>query len=123
MKRITAILLTLILTGCAGVNTYQAAPQAYRAKGQDNQTQITGKIDQKYNTFGNHESNKVTIYFDGKAQIEGVLDRSQTGELTGEPYNGKPTSASCSAKKVSDKWVELKCIVFIDNERAATLTM
>jgi hypothetical protein len=125
MKKIAALLLTLVITGCATTKTYQASPQFYRAKGQDNQVQITGKIDQDYNfkITGDTYSNKVTIFFDGKPQIEGHLDRSQTGELTGQPYNDKPTSASCSAKVVSKDWVELKCIVFVDNERAATLTM
>lgn len=125
MKRITALLLALSITGCASTHTFQAAPQYYRAKGQDNQIQITGKIqqDMKEGVFTSTIKNHVTIFFNGAPQIDGYLDGQQTGELTGQPYEGKNTSASCSAKAVTKEWSELKCIVFIDNERAATLTM
>lgn len=125
MKRITALLLALTVTGCASTHTFQAAPQFYRAKGQDNQIQITGKVQQdiKYSITGDTYLNKVTIYFNGMPQIEGLLDIQQNGELSGQPFEGKNTSASCSGKPVTREWTELKCIVFIDNERAATLIM
>lgn len=125
MKRITALLLALTVTGCASTHTFQAAPQFYRAKGQDNQIQITGNVQQDYEDkilYGTVK-NKVTIYFNGIPQIEGLLDAQQNGELSGHPFEGKNTSASCSGKPVTREWTELKCIVFIDNERAATLIM
>lgn len=122
-KLISALLLAL--TGCTTLHSYDAAPQFYRAKGQEDQLKITGKINQKFEdkfVYG-LVTNKVTIFFNDQPQIEGYLDKQQTGDLTGQPYNGKPVSASCSSKLVSENWRELKCIVFIDNERAATLTM
>lgn len=125
MKK-TALLLALsLLAGCATTQTYQAAPQFYRAKGQDNQLKITGKIQQEFKegVFESTVKNHVTIFFDGMPQIDGILDASQTGELTGDDYNGKHTSAACSSKRITKGWAELKCIVFIDNERAATLIM
>lgn len=114
MKRITALLLALTVTGCA--STYHAAPQAYRAKGQDNQIIITGKADSSLT------ENKVHLYFDGLEQISGELDRHYNAELTGKPYNGKNTSATCTGTRKTSAWVEVRCIVFIENERAATLT-
>lgn len=125
MKRITALLLALTVTGCASTHTFQASPQFYRAKGQDDQIQITGKIvqDIKQGAFTATIKNHVTIFFNGQPQIDGFLDGSQSGELSGQPFEGKNTSASCSAKAVTKDWSELKCIVFIDNERAATLIM
>lgn len=125
MKRITALLLALTVTGCASTATYHASPQFYRAKGQDDQIQITGQVKQdvSYSITGDKASNKVSIFFNGQTQIEGLLDGRGFGEFSGQKYNDKNTSASCSAKHVSKEWVELKCIVFIDNERAATLIM
>lgn len=125
MKKTIIAAVLLSLTACATTHTYQAAPQHYRAKGQENQTEITGKIiqDMKEGVFTSTIKNHVTIYFNGQSQIDGYLDASQTGEIAGQPFEGKKTSASCSAKAVTKEWAELKCIVFIDNERAATLTM
>ncbi len=125
MKRIKALLLALTITGCASTQTYHAAPQFYRAKGQDDQIQISGQVkqDYEYKITGDKYANRVTITFNGTIQIDGLLDARGFGEFSGQPFQEKPTSASCSSKPVSKGWVELKCIVFIDNERAATLTM
>lgn len=122
MKK-TALIIAALVSGCATTHTYQASPQAYRAKGQENQTHITGKIEQKYNNFGLIDYNKIVIFFDGQPQITGTLDAAMTGEFVGDDYQGKKTAASCSTKPVTKEWGETKCIIFIDNERAATLTM
>lgn len=125
MKKTLLAALLLTLTACATSNTYHASPQLYRAKGQENQLQITGKVqqDHAFKITGDTYANRVSIYFDGKEQINDLLDDRGFGEFTGQPYNNKPVTASCSSKHVSKGWVELKCIVFIDNERAVTLTM
>lgn len=125
MKK-TALLIAALLAGCATTKTYQASPQQYRAKGQENQVQITGKVDQNHDykiTTGDIYTNRVTIYIDGKEYLSDTLDPHGSGEFTGQKYNDKLVTASCSSKHVAKGWVELKCIVFIDNERAATLIM
>lgn len=125
MKKSTLIALAMLVSACATTHTFESSPQFYRAKGQDDQTKITGKVEQYHkDKFVTAEwSNKVTIYFNGQPQIVGNLDAEMTGEFTGEPFNGKATSTSCSTKRLSKTVAELKCIVFIDNERAATVTM
>jgi len=125
MKNTIIAAFLLSLFGCASTHTFQASPQHYRAKGEDKQIEITGQVkqDHEFKITGDTSSNKVTIFFDGKTQIEGFLDNRGFGEFSGQTYHEKNTTASCSSKKVSKGWVEIKCIVFIDNERAATLTM
>lgn len=125
MKKSSALILSLLLNACVHNASYTSAPQYYRAKGQETQTVISGKLDQmhKEGVITDQRKNSLTIYFDGKTQIIGDLDEQGTGEFTGTDYNGKKTSASCSAKQTSATTAEVKCIVFIDNERAATLIM
>lgn len=125
MKKLITLAAVLSLTACVHQASYNSAPQYYRAKGQDAQTVITGKLDQsvKDGVFTDEKHHHLTIYFDGNPQIIGELDRQGTGEFTGQDYNNKKTSASCSAKPTSKTTAELKCIVFIENERAATLIM
>lgn len=112
------LLLAALLTGCTTVAT--PAPQSYRFKGEDNPVNITGHAERKDYVIG--YKTDVTISFDGKPQISGPLDYRYTGELTGEPYKGQPTSASCNSKFSRSGHVDIICSVFVGNERTATLT-
>ncbi|MDP8568615.1 hypothetical protein [Methylophilus aquaticus] len=125
MKKVIIIFAAALLSACAKHYVYESSPQFYRAKGQDDQTKITGKIEQsrKINLLNTISVDKITIYFDGIEQIVGYLDDELTGELEGKPFNGKKTSASCSSKSLSNNLAEIRCIVFIDNERAATIVI
>lgn len=118
MKKITTLLLALLISGCA--STHLSAPQNYRSKGDDNAVQITGKIDKKEAFLSNEYI--VTVFFNGLEQIKFKLDGSATGEGIGLPYQGKQTSTSCSSKRFNEYAIEVRCIVFIDNERTVTLT-
>lgn len=117
MKK-TTLLTALMLTACA--TQYQAAGQNYRPAGNEKQIQITGQLLQKYNAFSTEH--QATIYFNGSPQITIPLDSKYFGEATGQPLNGKTTSADCTGKRTSKTNVEIRCMVFIDNEKTVTLT-
>ena len=118
MKKITTLLLALLISGCA--STHLAAPQNYRTKGDDNAVQITGKIDKKELLLSDEFI--VSVFFNGFEQIKFKLDDSATGDGIGLPYQGKQTSSSCSSKRINEHTLDVRCIVFIDNERTVTLT-
>ena len=115
----TALLLALAISGCATQN-FQAAPQNYRLKGEDQPTDIKGMISFDRKACG-HES-MAGIYLDNRLHIKVPLDQAFSGEATGMDYKGKSTAASCSGKRTSQATVEVRCMVFIDNERTVTLT-
>lgn len=125
MKKLLIALSILTITACATRGTFIPAPQAYRAQGETEQITITGKLEQELNqgVFTASLKSDLIIYFNNEAQIIGSLDQQGTAELVGKPYKDKPTSASCSSKQTSATTSELRCIVFVGNERAATLTM
>lgn len=106
------------------MHKFEAAPQAYRLKGAENTINITGKFDVKrtVNALSTDFDMNVQISIDNDLYIAGKLDRHLSGEFTGKDYQGKKTSSSCTGKVVSKDAVEVRCIVFIDNERTVTLT-
>lgn len=118
MKHAAILALIVGLTGCA--TQYQAASQNYRLKGENDTLEIKGELFNGNNPI--KADNHVQIRFNGVDQIKVPVDRSYFGEANGEPYKGKQTSASCTGKKTSRYSVEVRCMVFVDNERTVTLT-
>jgi hypothetical protein len=112
------IALSLTLTACA--TTYNAAPQTTRIKGAEQPINITGELFRKQELLTTPMH--VSIFFNGALQIKVPLDRLATGEANGEAYNGKPTSATCTSKQTSETNTEVRCMVFVDNEKTVTLT-
>lgn len=117
MKKIS-LLIALTLTACA--TQYQAAGQNYRPAGNEKQIEITGQLFQKYNAFST--DHQAIINFNGSPQITIPLDNKYFGDATGQAFNGKTTSANCTGKRTSKTNVEIRCMVFIDNEKTVTLT-
>lgn len=117
MKKMIVVLSSL-MAGCA--SQYQAASQNYRPKNNNASVEIKGELLRKVGVF--EADNRVNITFNGATQIDLKLDKSFFGEGAGKPYNDQTTSASCSGRKVSKYNVEIRCMVFIDNERTVTLT-
>lgn len=120
MKHAFAIALAALLTGCA-TQISKPAPQSYRLAGSDDLLNITGEATHKPGLIG-HETN-VSILFDGVPMIAGKLGHDFNGELSGNAYQGKPTAASCNSRYVAGgRAVEVRCAVFVGNERVANLT-
>lgn len=124
MKNTTIALILLALTGCATQNFVHSAPQNYRLKNSDTPLNITGKADvrQTYGVITDTASVAITISFDGEGVIFGQLDNTFNGDFKGRDYKGHSTSANCTSKPVSQTDIEVRCLVFVDNERTVTLT-
>jgi len=116
IRKITALTVLTLLTGCA--SAYMAPPQTYRPRGQDDAVNIIGKAE-KTDKILYHET-KITIFFNGVPTISGYVDQKFNGELPGMDWNGKKTSASCSSIENRNSY-DVRCMVFIDNERTVTL--
>lgn len=119
MNKLLTALLVLAVTGCA-TNTHKAATQNYRLKGAENTTTINGALLHDYKIASDEYA--VGIYIDETMHIKFPLDSQLNGEGTGLDYQGKKTSATCTGRKVSASTTEVRCMVFIDNERTVTLT-
>jgi hypothetical protein len=115
MKNVVLTGLIVALTGCA--TQHHAAGQNYRLKGADDAINIQGKLN--YSEFTTDDY--VDITFNGVQQIKVKLDPQFFGEATGTPYQGKQTSASCTGKALGYS-TEVRCMVFVDNEKTVTLT-
>jgi len=118
------MILLVFLSACTTMHKFDAAPQSYRLKGEDKPLEITGTFDVKRSVkaISTEFDMKVSIFIDNNLHIFGSLDRHLSGEFKGSDYQGKKTSASCTGKPVTKDAVEVRCIVFIDNERTVTLT-
>ena len=107
MSRAFALLLvTLALVGC----TVTAPSQGYRPSGSTaSPWQISGEL---------FDFTNVKIFINGAKIIDERLSLfSGDGEFQSS-YNGKRIMANC----YTDGWGAMKCIVFVDNEKAATLS-
>ena len=102
-------LLTVFATGCSTV----APSQGYRSAGS---TAVPWQISGELFDFTN-----VKIFIDGAKVIdERVSILSGEGEFHAS-YSGKRVMASCSTS-IGLLASSTKCFVFVDNERAATLS-
>lgn len=119
MRTLIALIAAAMLAGCA-TQTYKAAGQNYRLKGSDSSIEINGALMIKPGAFD--ATRGAGIYFNGGLQIEVPIDRYGNGEANGTLFEGKPTSATCTGRPISSNATEVRCMVFIDNERTVTLT-
>lgn len=125
MNRIIIILIFLVvLPGCASTGDLlerNVSPaQTYRPKGSDEAVTISGQLDRTYASLGK-EYKHLQVSFNGVLAIDGFLGDGFFGDITGT-WLEKPVSASCTGRQASDTWVDVRCIVFIENERTVTLT-
>jgi hypothetical protein len=61
------------------------------------------------------------VQINGEEVISGQLSTKATGELNGA-YKNHLIIATCSSEQKTKNWIDVRCMIFIDNERAATLT-
>lgn len=130
MKRFSAAALCLALVACATPPT-SSAPGFYRPKGADSQHQITGQLSPA-DAFSTSRS--VTILIDGDLAAAGRIE-SDGGQIAGA-WRGRRVESDCSM--TGGPWTGLtaatlslvgadrpgvRCLVFIDGERAASLVM
>ncbi|SFV63943.1 hypothetical protein MNB_SUP05-5-959 [hydrothermal vent metagenome] len=108
-KIILITVISLFFLGCS-----ESATQSYRPVDQKKAWNIYGK----YNGF----TGNVQIFINGyKAIDEGMDFFSSHKDLNGF-YNDRKIQASCS-ESIYTLSPSVECIIFVDNERAATLIL
>jgi hypothetical protein len=107
MKNVLIALMMVLLVGCAT----SAPSQGYRpANYAGAPWNISGEKDQV--------TNAVVIKINNQVVISNTLSLlSSDGEFSGS-YEGKPVTASC----MTDMNMKTNCFVFINGEKAATLS-
>lgn len=107
MKNLLIASMIVLLAGCTTI----APSQTYRpANYSGNAWDISGELNDFTDMVAIKINNEVVILHD-------LSDWHLDGEFTGI-YKGQPVSASC----VTDGTNTTHCFVFINNEKAATLT-
>jgi hypothetical protein len=120
MKNLFIAFTCLAFTACASQQVYKSAPQNYRLKGAENTIEIKGATFQTKKAF--KTTHFIGIYFNNNLQIEVTLDNQLNGESEGTTFEGKKTSATCTGRVITRQTSEIRCMVFIDNEKTVTLT-
>lgn len=125
MKHALIIAAAVALAACT--TTGGAPAQSYRAVGEVDQWSISATATKTPNKFSWSASYEITILIDGKPVMAGLLDDA-TLDLTGT-HRGKRVEASCVKVSRVNYWAaggkdeNARCTVFVNNERAATLTI
>lgn len=116
-------MLLLAVNGCVSVTKDISPAQSYRAKGTDELWRITGFLDSKFREGLVQTSvyRIVNIFINGSLVIRGGLSSDGSGELNGQ-YQGHEIASYCSSELKTATWLDIRCMVLVDNERAATLT-
>lgn len=112
MKKLAFILAITTVTGCATT----APTQYYRAAGETEQISITGKYSPMAGFNGT-----IIIAINNETVINTKLPFGSSFELAGT-FNNKSVDAVCSKLQATVASYPVKCLVLIDNERAATLS-
>ena len=117
-------LVALLVLGACTTSTSDVSPaQYYRPAGAGPQWKITGDLQSEYteDMFGTTVQRTLHVYIDGERVVTGQLSPMATGELSGQ-YKGLPVDTVCTSEQKTPTWIDVRCMVLVDNERAATLT-
>lgn len=130
MKKIIPLIAAIAITGCAvNPKAHLSNTQFHRIKGQDEQLTLEAAyiIDKK---MIDPDIHKFILRINGKPYIAMRTTPQGNGEIscteetadtsTCSDYNGHPIAATCTGSTVNNRLSSINCMVFIDNERAAT---
>ena len=111
--RYAIAMVAILVSGCAATMV-KAPSQPYRP------ANYSGA---PWNIGGAHASllGGINLTIDGTVVASGKFGFSQSLELSGE-YKKNPVNASCDKLFLNAKYYTIKCMVFVSNERAGTLT-
>lgn len=125
MNRVLSLSTLIFLASCS--TTGQSPSQPYRAIGQSAPWSISSHYTKTPSKFSWSSDYEFSILIDGSVALSGTLSDSPV-DLLGT-YQGKRIEASCAKILTADNWSRngqresARCTVFIDNERAATLSL
>ncbi|WP_297810605.1 hypothetical protein [uncultured Methylophaga sp.] len=106
MKKIILASLLLTLVAC----TTASPKQFYRPAGAEQQLEISGRF--------NQISFKHEVMINDQTVVSGELPYDYADTTLSGEYNGKTVKSDCRWKKK----IDLTCLVWVDGEKAATLT-
>jgi len=121
MRIFLAVLTVLLLGGCVTTSVDVSPRQSYRPANSkelwDISGSLTSKFDQLYGTVGR----QLSVYVNEELAIQGTLSPMATGELSGN-YKNHRVNSICASEMKTETWLDVRCTILINNERAATLT-
>lgn len=120
LKLIT-LAAVVAIAGCSAKTTDISPAQYYRAENSQSQWKITGNLNNEFDQVFGRITRQLSVFIEGEEVINGNLSAVGTGELSGN-YKGTPIDTICSSERKTRDWIEVRCMVLVDNERAATLT-
>lgn len=129
-KLFIPLILAALIPACASKGDLMernvSPVQSYRLANNPEPIKISGKLERIYDGFSvadldDKYTRELSVFFNDDLTIKGRLSANFTGDLSGT-WNKKPVSTSCSGNRVSPTWTDVRCIVFIENERTVTLT-
>lgn len=124
MRTLFAALLSVLLAACSTVT--QSPLSYYRAAGAADQITIGGTITQSpWGITGHGHTHAVEITINGETVIRGDMGNSSSQDYDAT-WNGRKITAACMVL-ASDKFMNPKpsarCLVFVNGERAGTVSM
>lgn len=126
MRRASLALPLIVLAGCGAqtaAGRSEASPQFWRPTASKAAWTIAGHMDTSRVPGGllSRPRHIVTIRVNGIDTLSGEVPRDRQVELTGRA-EGAALASICTPRMIAHAAVEVRCLVLIDNERAATLT-
>lgn len=121
-KRLPIVFIILLLAGCTATAIDVSPRQSYRPPNSKELWSISGSLSSQFDQLSGAVRQRVLdVYIDDEHVIHGGLSAMATGELSGKYKNHKVNSI-CASEIKTQNWIEVRCTILIDNERAATLT-
>lgn len=115
------LILAVLLSGCA-INAMDVSPrQSYRPPGSKELWDISGSMHSNYDRLTGVTLRQLAVSINETPVINGNLSAMATGELTGR-YKDHKVNSICTSEVKTESWMDVRCTILIDNERAATLT-
>lgn len=123
MTRFTlAALAALVLSGCATTpiptaKRDTAPPFEWKSPGGQSYL-VSMNFDRfsEYKEGVRWETNKLTVFFNGKSIISGSLGRSYAGTLSGD-LDGKSAVAACTSSQKTANWIDQICDIAVDGQK------
>jgi hypothetical protein len=126
MKYLFILIVTISLSACIStpeVKNREVSPaQSYHFEGDDESTKITGLLEKYGNDWAYHGAFLTVQIGNEKVIARKPVDRYNfSGEIGGGTYRDKKVNASCIGYAVTDRWTDVRCTIFVDNQQTVTL--
>ena len=124
MKKLLIAVAIIALSGCQAMqqrHVNDSPAQFYRPDGASESWKITGTLTLDIDRMWGNHKRQLNVNINGQPVIEGFLSPMYSGELSGQ-YENKRVDSICSGEQKNPNWIDVRCLILIDNQRAATLS-